>query len=483
MATPSPASPVLAHRAGAFADLLRRYRDVLLHAWSQRAEMDCRRHSAAEAEFLPAALALQESPVSPAPRAAMALLIGFAALAVAWAVLGRIDIVAVGQGRVVPGGRTKTIQPLEYGIVRRIHVTEGQSVKAGDTLVELDATSAVADIDQLQANLSSLRLQSERGRALLESVRGGRAVAMKAVPGADAARMAEARRLYEGQLAEHHAKAANLDAEIAKRGAELVSNQALVHKLELTLPMARQRADDYKALLAEDIVSQHQWLEREQQRVEQEGDLANLRSRIREGEAALRATQAQRESLQAETARVGLDLVNEAQQKIAALEQDRIKAQSRARQLRLTAPVDGVVQQLAVHTLGGVVTPAQALMVVVPREPVVEVEAFLENKDIGFVNDGQRAEVKVEAFEYTRYGTVPARVLHVSNDAVQDEKKGLVYTMRVALDRADIQVEGKALPLSPGMAVTVEVRTGQRRVIEYFLSPLLQHASESLHER
>lgn len=474
---------VLVQRAGALVDLLRHYRSVFTHVWSQRAELDRRHHSADEAEFLPAALALQETPVSPLPRLAMALLVLFAALAVAWAVFGQVDIVATGQGRIVPGGRSKTIQPLDYGIVRRIHVEEGQAVKAGQLLIELDATSAAADVDHLQGDLSAVRLQAERGRALLEAVRSGRAVAMKAVAGAPAAQQAEARRLYEGQLAEYRAKAANFDAETAKRGAELASNQALVRKLEQTLPLARQRADDYKALLAEEVVSQHQWLEREQQRIEQEGDLANLRGRIQEGEAALRATRTQKDALQAETARAALDLVNEAQQKLAGLAQDHIKAETRARQLRLLAPVDGVVQQLAVHTVGGVVTPAQPLMVVVPREPSVEVEAFLENKDIGFVKDGQRAEVKVEAFEYTKYGTVPAQVLHVSSDAVQDEKKGLIYTMRVALARSTIRVEDKALPLAPGMAVSVEVKTGRRRVIEYFLSPLLQHVDESLNER
>lgn len=474
---------VLVQRAGAALDLLRRYREVFVHVWSQRAELDRRRHSAAEAEFLPAALALQETPVSPAPRVAMALLVLFALLAVAWGLVGEVDIVAAGHGRIVPGSRTKTIQPLEYGVVRRILVEEGQAVKAGQLLVELDASSAAADVDRVQGDLVAFRLQAERGRALLEAVRSGRPMALQPVAGADAARQAESSRLHEGQLAEYRARLANFDAEIGKRGAELASNQALVHKLEQMLPLARRRADDYKALLAEDVVSQHQWLEREQQRIEQEGELANLRGRIHEGEAALRATRTQKEALQAETARIALDLVNDAQQKLASLEQDHIKAETRARQLRLVAPVDGVVQQLAVHTVGGVVTPAQPLMVVVPREPVVEVEAFLENKDIGFVTDGQRAEVKVEAFDYTRYGTVPARVQHVSGDAVQDEKLGLVYTMRVALERSTLRVEDKALPLSPGMAVVVEVKTGRRRLIEYFLSPLLQHVDESLHER
>ena len=151
--------------------------------------------------------------------------------------------------------------------------------------------------------------------------------------------------------------------------------------------------------------------------------------------------------------------------------------------MRLTAPVGGTVQQLAVHTVGGVVTPAQPLMVIVPRDKVLEVEAMLPNKDIGFVNPGQDAEVKVETFPFTKYGTIHGTVTQVSSDAIQDEKLGLVYSTRVKLARDTIQVESKAVRLSPGMAVTIEVKTGTRRVIEYFLSPLMQYGDESLRER
>jgi hemolysin D len=151
--------------------------------------------------------------------------------------------------------------------------------------------------------------------------------------------------------------------------------------------------------------------------------------------------------------------------------------------MRLTAPVAGTVQQLAVHTVGGVVTAAQPLMVIVPKENVLEVEAWLPNKDIGFVNVGQVAEVKVEAFPFTKYGSLPGRVIQVSADAIQDEKRGLVYATRVRLARDTLRMENRAVRLTPGMAVTVEVRTGQRRVIEYFLDPLIQVGRESLRER
>ena len=143
----------------------------------------------------------------------------------------------------------------------------------------------------------------------------------------------------------------------------------------------------------------------------------------------------------------------------------------------------GTVQQLAVHTVGGVVTPAQPLLVIVPSDHPLEVEAFVENKDIGFVHPGQEAEVKVETFPFTRYGTLHASVTQVSHDAISDDKRGLVYSARVKLARDTMAVDGQTVRLTPGMAVTVEVKTGSRRVIDYFLSPLLQYRDESLRER
>lgn len=165
------------------------------------------------------------------------------------------------------------------------------------------------------------------------------------------------------------------------------------------------------------------------------------------------------------------------------MEQDLLKADSRGKLMQLTSPVDGTVQQLVVHTVGGVMTPAQPVMVIVPRDNPLEVEAFLENKDIGFVKPNQDAEVKIETFQYAKYGTLHAKVMSVSHDAINDEKRGLIYSTRVKMDKANINVDGTSVSSSPGMAVSVEIKTGKRRVIEYFLSPLMQHTSESLRER
>jgi hemolysin D len=467
----------------AFGDLLRRYAAAFAQAWRQRQCMDPIERLPHEMQFMPAALSLQETPVSPAPRVAMWMLLCFALLALLWAVLGRIDVVATAQGKVVPNGRTKTIQPFETATVKRILVSDGQQIRAGDVLIELDATALQADKDRVQGDLAVARLQVARGQSLLEVIDKGAVPKLARPEQVTDLQFMEAQRLLAGQVGEYAAKLGRIDAEVARRGAELRSTLELVRKLEQTVPIAQQRARDFKNLVDQNFVSRHGYLEREQARIEQEADLANQRSRLTEIEAALREARGQRQEQTAETRRIALDSLGDGEQKRAALEQEYLKADSRSKLMRLTSPVDGTVQQLAVHTIGGVVTPAQPLMMIVPRDNPLEVEAFIENKDIGFVKPEQEAEVKVETFQYTKYGTIRAKVTSVSHDAINDEERGLFYSTRVKMAKSALLVEGTEVKLSPGMAVSVEIRTGKRRVIEYFLSPLIQHASEGLRER
>lgn len=470
-------------RLQALGDLLQRYGAVWRHAWQHRAEMEPEARLPHEAQFLPAALSLQDTPLSPAPRVAMWMILSFALLALLWSIFGQIDVVATAQGKIVPNDRTKTIQPFEAASVRAIRVTDGQAVKAGDVLVELDPTSARADLGRVNSDLSAARLQVARAKAMLAALDGPGQAMLSRPEGASDAEFLEAQSLLAGQLAEYAARQSRIDAELGQRAAEVRSTQELVNKLEQTLPIARQRAQNYKNLVDKNFVSKHGYLDREQVRIEQEADLANQKSRLQEIDAAIRQTRSQRAELSAETRRINLDSVTEGQQKVAALEQELLKADARNRLTTLTSPVDGTVQQLAIHTVGGVVTPAQALMVVVPHDANMEVEAFLENKDVGFVHPKQAAEIKVETFQYTKYGTIHAEVSSVSRDAISDEKRGLIYATRLRMTRSDIQVDGVPVTLSPGMAVSVEIKTGKRRVIEYFLAPLMRGASESLRER
>ncbi len=467
-------------------DLLTRYARVFRQAWRERQAMDGvprRRH---EAAFLPAALSLQETPVHPAPRIAMGLILLFAVIALAWAMFGRIDIVASAQGKLIPDARSKVVQPLETASVAAIRVREGQGVRAGDLLIALDATQTTADSMRVDEELQAARWEAARAKAMLRALEGGRSPNLTPLCkewGRCAERGAAEQRLLEGEYAAYTTRLEQLDAEIDRRQAELHSTEESLAKLTQTLPMIQARAADYLKLQQENFVSRHGWLEKEQARIEAERDLAAQSAKREEIRASLREGQRQRAALVAETRRATLDRLHEAEQKTAALEQEQIKADGRRNLMRLTAPVAGTVQQLAVHTVGGVVTPAQPLLVIVPDGNPLEVEAFVENKDIGFVHAGQEVEVKVETFPFTRYGTLRGTVTQVSGDAIQDEKRGLVYAARVKLARTTLNVDGRTVNLTPGMAVTAEIKTGTRRVIEYFLAPLMQHGAESLRER
>lgn len=467
----------------ALADIFGRYTKVFRHAWSQRRELDSPALQAHEAQFLPAALALRDTPLHPAPRITLWLIMAFALIVLLWSIFGRIDVVATAIGKIIPNDRTKVIQPMETAVVKSIHVRDGQTVQPGQVLIELDATTSAADSERLRSEALNSRLEALRAQALLSALASGKPPRLEPVDGADAVRLLAEQSQASGQHQEYQARQLQLQAEITRRRAELWATQEQVVKLEQTAPIARKRAEDYRKLAKQNFISQHGYMEREQSRIEQEQDLATSRAKVTEIRAALAEAQQQQATLAAGTRRQLLEQRNLATQKAASLEQELVKAEQHGRLMHLTAPVAGTVQQLAVHTVGGVVTPAQPLMVIVPRDNVLEVEAMLPNKDIGFVNPGQDAEVKIETFPFIKYGTLHGKITQVSSDAIQDEKLGLIYSTRVRLNKDTLRVENKTVRLTPGMAVTVEVKTGTRRVIEYFLSPLMQVSSESLRER
>lgn len=235
--------------------------------------------------------------------------------------------------------------------------------------------------------------------------------------------------------------------------------------------------------MVDSLVSRERYLELKQSQIELQQDLITQASRVDELDASLHLVEQQQHTLLAESLRNAMERQQEVSLKVAGLTQELIKANSRNQQQILYSPINGTVQQLTVHTIGGVVTPAQELMIIVPQYGPIEVEAFILNRDIGFVEEGQEAAVKVGTFNFTQYGLIEAEIVEISNDAVNDETLGLVYLSRVLLNDSNIQIGNRMVNLSPGMSVTVEIKTGDRRLIEYFLSPLLRFKQESIRER
>jgi hemolysin D len=454
-----------------------------------------------ELAFLPAALEIVETPPSPIGRAIGVTIILLFCAALGWSWWGTIDIVASATGKIVPSGRTKVIQPFETGVVRSIRAQDGQVVKAGDVLIELDPTVNAAERDHLHNDLLAEQLNIARLRAALA---GGDDPVADFTPPADAdpALIRTQRQLLLNQVTEHRAKIAALARQQAQKEAERATTAATIHKLETMIPVIQPRVDIRKTLMDKELGSKLTYFETLQLLVEQQEELSVQKSHLREAEAAMAAIRETRGQAEAEYRHTLSDELAKAEQKANGLTQDLIKAEQKTRLQLLTAPVDGVVQQLAIHTVGGVVTPAQSLLVIVPSDSRLEIDATVSNRDIGFVHAGQEAEIKVDTFNFTRYGLLHGQVLSVSQDAIiherqndrprelgtqndSSEPKGqeLNYSARISLDRTQMQIDDRMVNLSAGMAVTVEIKTGSRMILSYLLSPLLRYRQETLRER
>ncbi len=443
------------------------------------------RFEAVQRQFLPAALEVQESPPSPLGRGLLWLLLGLFVLGILWASVGEVDIVVTAPGRIIPSGQVKRVQAPEAGTVAAILVGEGTRVAAGQALLRLDPTYADADHRRIRQQLNDIALQSAWRRTLEQWLADGRNTATPATLSSRFAApdQARAEQLYRQHRVEITARMLGLDRELAANRAEQDAVGAERDRAGATLAVLAERVAAYKSLVDRQNGARVQYLELLQQQIELERSLPVLASRARQLAETAAAITARMEAAAGEMRRENLMELARLDSERGSLEQDLRKASRHRQQLSLAAPVTGTVQELAVHTVGGVVSPAQQLLKVVPENAMIEVEALLRNRDIGFVREGQPAAVKVDAFNFTRYGLIDAQVIDISNDAVEDERLGWVFKMRLRLERNRIAVEDRMVELGSGMAITAEVKTGKRRLIEFFLSPLLRYRQESVRER
>lgn len=457
--------------------------------------------TAQELAFLPAALEIVESPPSPMGRAIGATVILVFCAALAWAAFGEIDIVASAQGRIVPSDRVKVIQPMEIGVVRTLLVEDGQKVKAGDVLVEIDSTINEAEARQARRDLRTTRLDIARLRAALTD--DGDPIAAFKWPDSDPD-VVDQRRFLESQVNEHRAKIAALDRQRQQKEAEAESAAATVAKLDALIPVMQQRYEIRRNLANQELGSKLQYLEMLQALTEMQHERKVQQNNKRVAEAAVAGVTESRAQAVAEYRRQLFDELGKSSQRENGLAEMLVKAEQKAKLQALRAPVDGTVQQLAIHTVGGVVTPSQELMVVVPANSRLEIEANISNRDIGFIQAGQQAEIKIDTFNFTKYGLIDGTVTSISQDAIKRQKppdagkdksiasqtessepagQEMVYMARIALSRTEMMVDGKAVHLAPGMAVTAEIKTGSRSVLSYLLSPVMRTRQESMRER
>jgi hemolysin D len=456
-----------------------------------------------EREFLPAALEVVETPPSPAARAIAFLIVLFFTLAVAWAFIGHVDIMATATGRILPAGDVKLVQPLDQGLVRAIHVHNGQKVRRGELLVELDPTDPMADRDRLSRDAIQADLDVARLRGLADAFPGTNAVFV-VPPGLPADAVRQAKAAMQAQADQQAARIADLTQQISQKDAEVAEGREQSEKTRAALPMLAEKNRINEMLTSRGYGSALLALDAAQGLSDARHDLDITGRRIQESMAARGALSRQRDGQRAQYQADVLADLRKAQEQQNELRQDLIKARSKSSATQLRAPTDGVVEALAIHTLHGVVLPGQRLMTIVPDGRHLMIEAQLANKDVGFVYPGQSVKVKIETFNFTRYGIIEGTVIDVSRDAVnQDPRVGIAgnmpppaadatpvpaatsptYVARIALPTTSMTVDGRKRDLTPGMSVTAEIRIGSRSIADYLLSPLARATDESLHEQ
>lgn len=431
--------------------------------------------------FSPTMLEVQASPPAPLARSIAWTVSGALVLFVMWSLWADFDITVSSVGSAIPSAKTKVVQALEVGRIVAIHVKDGDQVTQGQPLIELDATMAAADREKSGQDAQDAQLDVLRLDAQLK----GLFQFPKVPEGTSPIALERQKHLLLSRITEQQQKMAVLAQEIARKSADLATTQASIRKIEDALPLLEQRLMMRDKLWKEGFMAEISVIESRLEVSTQIHELAVLKERLKESQSALKAAELARMQAQAEyISRVSAEMTD-AQRRMQTGRQEFVKAAYRESYQVLTAPIAGTVQQLAVNTLGGVVNAAQGLMTVVPKDGGIEVEAQVLNKDVGFLRVGMPVAVKLDAFEFTKYGSLDGVVQWVGADAIKHEQLGQVFPVRIVLQqtRLPVDVDGNHPEIRIGMSVTADISIGTRKAYEFFLGPLLKYKNESLRER
>lgn len=477
---------------------LARHFAILKESWKRQDEAEAMAKPRSDHEFLPAALEIMEKPPSPGLRWLLLALCGLFTIALIWSFIGKVDVVATASGKVIPNGNVKVIQPIEIGYVRAIHVKNGQRVAAGELLVELDPTLVGAEAEQASQGLLTSEVVAARNAALLAHLQG-RSARFIPPPGTPREIAETQANFVRTTIAEYEGERASLQQQRAEQAAQLQGAEAEIAKLTQTLPLVEKQLEARKELADKGYFSKIRLLEYEQLKMEHIQNIEVQRANAAQARAAMGNIDAQLARLRGSFGKTAVAELSDAQEKSGLARQEVTKSARRTEFQQLRAPVSGTVQQLSISTIGGVVQPAQAIMVIVPDEVQVVIEANILNKDIGFIREGQAVRVKLEAYNFTDYGIIPGVVESISRDAIdmsqpgqqqqRDEQgraqpqQGLVYATRIRLLQSTIRVRGRDQIIGPGLAAQAEIKTGERRIIDFLLSPIAQTLDEAGRER
>jgi hemolysin D len=433
-------------------------------------------HTKDKHEFRPLLVEIEERPLNPLGRALLWTVILFMVLASLWLYFAQIDVVVSARGKVIPHGEIKVMQPIETGVISKILVREGQYVEKDQILMEIDPSVTETNLESKKRNLELLDVETARLDALI-----GNTPFIIPPSCRDASVIATQQQIYTSTKSAYDQQMQLLNEQIAQVNEQV--NGAKIDRERLARLYESAKAKEERLTSVLDIIAKSEYEEAKneaqsygKQVTMKEHEILQLASKRSElNEQRRLVTQEYRNRL--------LEELTQKRKEATALQVEVEAIEFKSAKQRLRAPVDGYVGKLMVHTVGGVVTPAEKLISIVPKDAPLVIKATVMNQDIGFVKNGMAAAIKVDTFDFQKYGLIDGNVTHVSDDAIEDEKLGPVYEVYIEPQQHTLMVEGEELRLHSGMSVTAELKVGNRRIIEFFIYPLIKYMDEGMSVR
>jgi hemolysin D len=428
-------------------------------------------------------LALEAHPPSPLART---FVLTFGALIVSlaiWAVVGKLDIVAVAEGKLVPASYLKIVQPAEQGIVREILIREGDAVSAGQVLMRMDTTNAHADRETLLSDLHARAIALRRIDAQLSRT------PLLRKQGDPAEVFAQAEAQYQANRLAHENAISQEMSVLERTKSDLAAAEQVQAKLVAILPHYQEQEKAFKDLAEKGFAGRMMLSDKTRERMEKEGDLKSQAFVIQGAKATIAQSTKRIDQLEADYQRQLRTERLEIATQLERIRHDLSKVEHKRELLELRAPQDGVIKDLATHTIGTVVSPGTILMSLVPNDEALVAEVWVKNDDVGFVHAGQSAKVKLAAFQFQKYGMLEGTITTVSADAAEPPNKDktngspLVFKTLMEIPTTYLESDGRRYKLAPGMQVAAEINLGQRTVMEYLLSPVSKAWHEAGRER
>lgn len=427
-------------------------------------------------EFKPTMAEIEERPTSPLKRVVFWVIVAVMVFFSTWMYFGKIDVVVSARGLVIPEGDVKILQPLDAGVVSAILCREGDFVKKDQVLMEIDPSITAPELESKQKSLAYLELEKTRLNAAIG--KGGFNPNQKA---GDRESIHTQRDLYrssiEGlqkQLDAKKAELSRIEEESKSAAKDKIYNASL-------LELAKDREKRLKEVA--DIIPKNEY-------EKALNDVLTYSNTVEQLTHKLEGLAHQKSQLLSELAYINenfktttLKEYSDKHKIVTEIRAELDKTSYRNEKQKITSPVDGYISNLSFHTIGGVVAPAQKLMTVVPVSAPLVIKATVLNKDIGFVKDGMPVLVKIDTFDFQKYGILKGTVRNVSKHSTEDEKLGPVYEIFINPVDTTLLVEGKQVPMTSGMSLTAEVKVGKRRIIEFFIYPLIKYLDEGIKVR